>query len=79
MPQLVAAFLHRHAVVDRAARPERLRRRVPDPARRVPLESAAGGVRGDRRHPVGDLHAVDVPARELRPGHQREERARCPI
>ena len=32
----------RHAVVDRAARHERLRRRVPDPARRVPLESDAG-------------------------------------
>ena len=25
-----------------------------------------------------DLHAVDVPARELRAGDQREERARCP-
>ena len=41
-------------------------------------ESAAGGVCRDRRHPVGGLHAVDVPARELRPGDQREERARCP-
>jgi len=66
---------HRHAVVDRPARPERLRRRVPDPARRVPLESDAGGVRGDRRDPVGDLHAVDVPARELRRRDEREERA----
>ena len=27
----------------------------------------------DRRDPVGGLHAVDVPARELRPDHQREE------
>ena len=31
------------------------------------------GVRRDRRDPVGGLHAVDVPARELRAGHQREE------
>ena len=74
MPRLVGGVPDRHAVVDRAARAERLRRRVPDPARRVPLESAAGGVRGDRRDPVGDLHAVDVPARELRAGDQREER-----
>ncbi len=39
----------------------------------------AGGVRGDRRDPVGDLHALDVPARELRAGDEREERARCRI
>ena len=38
------------------------------------LESALRRGRGDRRDPVGDLHAVDVPARELRPGDQREER-----
>ena len=31
----------------------------------------AAGVRGHRRHPLGDLHAVDVPARELRPGDTR--------
>ena len=43
------------------------------------LESAPGGVRGDRRDPVGDLHAVDVPARELRPGDQREERGAAAI
>ena len=64
----------RHAVVDRPAGAERVRRRVPDPARRVPLESARGGVRRDRRDSVGDLHAVDVPARQLRTGDQREER-----
>ena len=39
----------------------------------------AGGVRRDRRDPVGDLHAVDVPARELRAGDQREERRAAPI
>ena len=37
-------------------------------------DPAAGGVRGDRRDPVGDLHAVDVPARQLRAGDEREER-----
>ena len=78
MPRLVGRVPDHHAGVDRPARAERLRRRVPDPARRVPLESAAGGVRRDRRDPVGGLHAVDVPARELRPGDQREERRRCP-
>ena len=35
MPRLVAAFLLITLVVDRPARPERLRRRVPDPARRA--------------------------------------------
>ena len=74
MPRLVAAFLIITLSSIGAARPERLRRRVPDPARRVPLEPAARGVRRDRRHPLGGLHAVDVPARELRPGDQREER-----
>ena len=63
----------RHAVVDRPARTERIRRRVPDSARRVPLEPAPGGVRRDRRHPVGHLHALDVPARQLRTRDQREE------
>src|SRR5689334_7101579 len=64
-----------HAVVDRASGLERLRRRVPDSARRVPLESEDGGIRGHRRHPVGGLHALDVPAGELRPVDEREERA----
>ena len=49
--------------------------RVPDSARRLPMESARRGVCGDRRHSFGHLHAVDVPARELRAGFQREERA----
>ena len=34
-------------------------------------------VRRARRDPVGRLHAVDVPARELRAGDQRGERSRC--
>ena len=34
--------------------------------------------RRDRRDPVGGVHAVDVPARELRRGHQRRRTARLP-
>ena len=36
------------------------------------LGSEVRGVRGDRRHPFGRLHAVDVPARELRTGEREE-------
>ncbi len=39
----------------------------------VPLGPAAHRLRRDRRHSLGRLHAVDVPARELRRAHQREE------
>ena len=63
-----------HAVLDRPARAERLRRRVPDHPRRLPLAARAGRGGDERRHPVRRLHAVDVPARELRRGHQPEER-----
>ncbi len=73
-PHLVAAFLIITLSSIGLARPERVRRRVPDPARRVPLGSAARGVGRDRGRPVGRLHALDVPARELRTGDQREER-----
>ena len=37
------------------------------------VEPDARRVRRHRRHPLGGLHALDVPARELRPDHQREE------
>ena len=74
MPRLVGRVPGRHAVVDRPAGPERLRRRVPDPARRVPVEPVVGGRRRDRRDPLGRLHAVDVPARELRRRDEPEER-----
>ena len=40
VPRLTAASLHHHARLDRPARPERLHRRVPDHARRLPLGSA---------------------------------------
>ena len=52
-----------HARVDRHARAQRLRRRVPDHARRVPVGSALRRRRRPRRDSVGGLHAVDVPAR----------------
>ena len=78
MPRLVAAFLIVTLSSIALPGPERLRRRVPDPARRVPLASAVRRVRRDRRDPVGGLHALDVPARELRRGHQRRRTARLP-
>ena len=55
-----------HALVDWPAEPQRLHRRVPRTARRIPLGAALRGVRGDRRDPVGRLHAVDGAARLLR-------------
>ena len=55
-----------HAGLGRVARHERLHRRVPDHARRVPLGSALRRRGGARRDPLGRLHAVDVPARLLR-------------
>ena len=39
---------------------------------------ALRGVRRDRRHPVGRLHALDVPARELRAGDATRRTRRCP-
>ncbi len=68
-----------HARVDRAAWSQRLHRRVPDHARRVPVGSALRRRRRTWRHPVGGLHALDVPARLLRQGDARRERARCRI
>ena len=79
MPRLVAAFLLVTLASIAPARAERVRRRVPDPARRVSLGSAPGGVRRDRRDPVGDLHAVDVPAGQLRTGRPTRRTRRCLI
>src|SRR5579883_2879942 len=64
-----------NARLGRPARPQRLRRRVPDPARRIP--HAAGGDRvGDQR---GDLRRalppLDVPAGRVRPGDACREPA----
>ena len=50
VPVTTTLFLDRHAVLDRPARPERLRRRVPHPARHVDLAPPLVGRRGrDRR------------------------------
>ena len=63
----------RHPVVDCRARLQRLRGRVPDSGGCVPLAPDSRLARGDRRDSLGRLHAVDVPARQLRGDHQREE------
>ena len=65
---------HRHARIDWVAGIEWLRRRAAHPGRGVQVGSAAGVVCRERRAPVGRLHAVDVSAGQLRPGHQRRER-----
>ncbi len=75
------ALPHRDARLDRAARPERVHRRVPDPRRRVPGEGRLGR---DRRHrhgprrdlppharPEGVLGPRDRPGEPLPHGHQR--------
>jgi NADH-quinone oxidoreductase subunit M len=74
---------HHHAGVDRAARSQRLHRRVPGHARSVPLGSALRRGRRPRRHPFRGVHALDVPAGVLRRSdgrsqspHARPERSR---
>ena len=85
MPKLVAAFLLITLASVALPGHERLHRRVPDPARRVwrpvrsDLREVLHGGGGDRRHPVGGLHALDVPARELRPAHAIRRTAGCAI
>ena len=73
VPRLTAASLAHHAGLGRAARHERLHRRVPDHARRVQVGSALRRRRRPGRDPVRGLHAVDVPARLLRRDHQRAQ------
>ncbi len=63
-----------HARLDRHAGAQRLRRRVPDDAGRVPVGSALRRRRRTGRDSVGRLHAVDVPARLPRQRHARGER-----
>ncbi len=46
VPVTTTLFLDRHAVLDRPAGPERVRRRVPDPARHVDLAPPLVGRRG---------------------------------
>ena len=52
-----------HARLSRPARPQRVRRRVPQPAGPVRLRAVGGGDRRHRRHPRRLLPALDVPAR----------------
>ncbi|MCK7521238.1 MAG: hypothetical protein MZV64_27925 [Ignavibacteriales bacterium] len=80
MPVFAAVFLIVDAVVHRAAGPERVRGRVPDPAGRLPGERRLYAVlAASGRHPGRGLHAVDVPAGDVRPGDARgEPRARRP-
>jgi hypothetical protein len=61
-PGVLGAVPGRHVVVARLARIERLRRRVPDPARRLPEEPVDGGAGEHRDHLRGGLSAVDVSA-----------------
>ena len=67
--------VHDHdAVVDRHARAQRVHRRDPDPPGRVRREQALGG-RGGERHRAGrGLHAVALPAHDVRQGREPEER-----
>ena len=64
--------LHRgHAGLDRRARTQRLRRRVPDPGRHVPGPPLVGGGRGHRRHRGRRLPPVGLPAGLPRPTRPR--------
>ena len=79
MPKLVAAFLLITLASVALPGHERFHRRVPDPPGRVwrpvrpDLREVLHGRGRDWRHPVGGVHALDVPARELRPAQQSEE------
>ena len=64
-----------HPLLDRAARDERLRRGVPHHGGGVPADAGAHDRGGQRRHLRGGLHALDVPAGDVRHDHEREEPA----
>ena len=63
----------RHPVLHRAAGVERLRGRVSHPPRGLPGQQALCHHRRHRRHLRRLLHAVDVPAGDVRQGDQRKE------
>ena len=58
------------ALVDRPARPQRLRRRVPRPHRHVPHRPLVGGRRRHRRDPRRPLPALGLPAGVPRRAHE---------
>ncbi len=69
---LYAARLHGlHAGQCRPAGDQRLRRRVPDAARRLPGQHLGRVPRHDRRHPVGGLRALALPPDHLRARSRR--------
>ena len=72
-PIFAAVFTRRDAVVDRRARAQRVRRRVPHPDRLVPDRPLVDGGRRRRRDPRRALPAVGLPAgvpRRARRGQQ---------
>ena len=73
MPRLVAAFLIITLSSIGMPGPQWVHRRVPHDARRLPLAAGACRRRRHRRDPLGGLHALDVPAGQLRAVEQPEE------
>ena len=67
-----------HPGVARAAGPERVRGRVPQPAGPVQLLARHGGHRRHRRDPGRRLSAVDVPARAVQRPRRRRRHAGLP-
>ena len=73
MPIFSPLFHGRHPLLDRRPRHERLRRRVPDPAGDVQGPEMVRRRRRDRGHLRRGLHALDVPAGDVRKGDERGE------
>ncbi len=72
---IMAVRLHRgHALLDRPARSQRIRRRVPDPRRVLPDPRVVGRGRRPRGHRRRPLPALGLPAGLPRPGRGRERR-----
>ena len=74
MPVYAADLPDHDDVVDRAADAERVHRRVPDPAGRLRQEQGVGGVCGQRRRAGRGLHALSLPADDVRQDREPEER-----
>ena len=74
MPVYAADLPDHDDVVDRAADAERVHRRVPDSAGRVRQEQGVGGVCGQRRRARRGLHALSLPADDVRQDREPQER-----